>query len=195
MAETYAGVKFRTKFIAKEIPKDKRIEKLKKWCRIFSKKGFSPPYGTGSAGNLSFRIKKNTHSFVITAANTKLDKKTKDEDFVIVKSVNMKKKIVFCIGMKKPSSESILHYLIYKSRKDANSVLHAHCRKISKNAAKLKIIETKKEYPYGTVKLAKSVLEIIENEKFIEMKNHGFVSLGKNIDEAGNLALRLYQKC
>jgi hypothetical protein len=64
-------------------------------------------------------------------------------------------------------------------------------QKMQKNLKSLK----QKKYPYGMVKLAKSVIEIIENEKFIEMKNYGFVSLGKKIDEAGNLALRIYNKC
>lgn len=50
---------------------------------------------------------------------------------------------------------------------------------------------TKTEQPYGTVQLANEVLEVLEDHTYV-IRNHGFVSLGRDIEEAGNQAIRYY---
>jgi len=40
----------------------------------------------------------------------------------------------------------------------------------------------------GTIELAKEVLKVLGNNKLIVLKNHGFVSLGATMKEAGELA-------
>ncbi len=41
------------------------------------------------------------------------------------------------------------------------------------------------------MKLLGEVMKVLHNENFLVMKNHGFLSLGKTLDEAGNSALRI----
>jgi ribulose-5-phosphate 4-epimerase/fuculose-1-phosphate aldolase len=48
---------------------------------------------------------------------------------------------------------------------------------------------TEKEYESGTVELAKEVLKVLGDHKLIVLRNHGFVSLGNTMKEAGELAL------
>jgi ribulose-5-phosphate 4-epimerase/fuculose-1-phosphate aldolase len=39
------------------------------------------------------------------------------------------------------------------------------------------------------------VLEILKNNNFLVIKNHGFIALGRNMKEAGKLTLKIYKKC
>ncbi len=178
--------KFRTEFISDGIPDDPRIEELKNWCLEFEKCGLMPAYDGGSFGNLSFRTKEN--EFIITASGIKHPSSV--ESFVRVSSVDENKMIVLAHGRKQPSSESILHYMIYREKKDINAIFHGHCEDILKAAAELGLPTTSSEEAYGTVELAKSVLDVLNGHKFVIMKGHGFISLGKNMDEAGKLALK-----
>ena len=56
------------------------------------------------------------------------------------------------------------------------------------NAEKLKLPVTEKEYESGAIELAKEVLKVLGDNKVIVLKNHGFVSLGRIMKEAGELA-------
>ena len=48
---------------------------------------------------------------------------------------------------------------------------------------------------YGTIGLVNAVLEILDDANFIEMKNHGFISLAPSMTEAGLLSLEVYGRC
>jgi len=103
--------------------------------------------------------------------------------------------IVYAIGSRKPSSEAMVHYAIYHARPDIQAVFHGHCDKISRDAEKLGIPITSREEPYGTIALVERVLESLDGLDFLEMRNHGFLALGKSLDDAGNLALKFLKKC
>ncbi|TAL48291.1 ASCH domain-containing protein [archaeon] len=188
---TYHGVKFVTKFVGRKVPKDSRIQELKKWCKEFHEHGLAPPYDGGSYGNLSFRV--NGDSFIITGSKIGMKDELDDSCFVLVSSVE--NGIVHANGARGPSSESMLHAAIYQKRKDVNAIFHGHCREIVERAGELGISETSKEEPYGTEELVNSVLELLDdNTNFIVMKNHGFISLGSSMEDAGKLALEILQR-
>ena len=191
---TYQGVKFETEIIEKKVPKDPRIEELKKWGKLFHDEKFAPPIPGGAAGNLSFRTKEGEDRLIITGSGIDLGN-LKDDCFVEVTSCDFKKGKVYARGVKNPSSEGMLHYAIFEKRKDVNAIFHGHCEEIMRNLDKLKVPETKKEEPYGTMELVNSVLEILGKENFVIMKNHGFIALGKSMEEAGELALRMNKTC
>jgi len=98
------------------------------------------------------------------------------------------KKIVHAIGKNKPSSESMLHYAIYAGRKEINAIFHGHSKEILKYGDKLGVV-TEKEMSYGSIELIEEVLKILDKNDFVILKNHGFLSLGKNMEEAGKLVL------
>jgi methylthioribose-1-phosphate isomerase len=190
----YVGVKFKTEMIDETIPENSyQLEKLKYWCKVFHDKNLAPPYEGGSYGNLSYRTGGN--SFIITASSHSLEKSCSNDSFVSVDSVDFQNGIVCAKGSKKPSSEAMVHASIYNERKDIQAIFHGHSSEISLRAKELGIPETKKEEPYGTIELVNAILEILDYNSFIEMKNHGFISLGKTLDEAGNLALEYMRKC
>ena len=188
---SYEGVKFTVEFISSDVPQDLRLDELKKWCKIFHEKNLAPPYPDGSYGNLSFRVEEK--EFIITGSKIGLKDSLTNGCFVKVDFVDFETGKVFIHGIRDPSSEAMLHSAIYNKREDVNAIFHGHSPEILANSSKLKIPETKKEEPYGTIELVDSVLDILDDEKFIIMKNHGFIALGETMEEAGEKTLEIYK--
>lgn len=104
-------------------------------------------------------------------------------------------------GEKVPSSESDMHRIFYKYRKDIKAVIHTH----SKYATALSCTNQKlpavhyllavagievpcAEYAtYGTVKLAKNAYKAMK-EKAVLLSNHGMIAGGESLLEAYNIA-------
>ncbi|NTW33900.1 MAG: class II aldolase/adducin family protein [Bacteroidetes bacterium] len=183
--EQYTGVKFKTILNNEILTFDSRIGELKYWCKIFHEKNLAPPYQGGSYGNLSFRINSNSNEFIITGSSVGLKEELTDDSFVKVTGCDMEKHLVYATGTRNPSSESMLHFAIYKQRPDINAIFHGHCSLLLKNTNFLGITETEKEESYGTIELVNRVLKISEKENFLNIKKHGFISLGNSMKEAG----------
>lgn len=190
--EEYCGVKFKPVFVLKNLPHHPFLEELKKWCAVFHEKGLAPPYTGGSYGNLSFRTQNN--SFIITGTSIGLKDTLDNSCFVEVTYCNIPQKNVYIKGMREPSSESFLHHTIYRDRPDVNAIFHGHHALITQNAGILGIPETKEKTSYGTIELAESVLNILDKHRFIVIKEHGFVSMAGNMQQAGNEALSWLEK-
>jgi ribulose-5-phosphate 4-epimerase/fuculose-1-phosphate aldolase len=185
-------IRFNTVFISDKIPFDSKVKELKKWSEIFQKEGLTPKIQKNYTGNLSFRHKTG---FMITASGLKNKENLTDDCFVYVKNYDKKSNTFYLEGKINPSSESIMHYLIYKIYNEINAVFHGHNDSILNNASKLDLPITEKEYAPGTMNLAKEVVKVIENQKLIILKNHGFVSLGETMKEAGELTLATLNRC
>ena len=190
----YMGVKFRAVAVGRDFPRYAEVDDLKAWCTKFYEHGFTPEYEGGSAGNLSFRVKEGENQFLITGAGITSKSKILDNSLVQVKSCDTEKEIVYYYGTRKPSSESMVHCAIYNHRKDVMAVFHGHSEKILASAVKLGVKQTATEEPEGTNKLVDAVLKVLGNENFIVMKNHGFISMGKTLKEAGDLAVKMQEK-
>lgn len=178
MSEKYVGVKFEIVRLPEEKIEDPRIEELIRAGKELSAKGFCPE----NCGNLSFRradacLPSVGQGFVITRAGSELGKLTA-KDFALVKDVDIAEKKVYVTGKTAPSSESMMHFLIYGSRQDISVILHAHALKLQ-NA-----VTTTEEYPYATVECAKSAAALLRKHDLIILKNHGFVSIGETVEEA-----------
>ncbi len=179
-------IRFNPVFVSDKIFSGTEIEELKEWSEKFQKNGLTPEVEGNYTGNLSFR---SEEGFVITASGLKNKETLTDDCFVYVKDYDKKSNTFYVEGKKKPSSESIMHHLIYKTCEDINAVFHGHNNVIVKNADELKLPVTEKEYQSGTIELAKEVLKVLGDNKVIVLKNHGFVSLGTTMKEAGELAV------
>ena len=190
----YKGTKFKTEFLSGKIPENKKIVKLIYWCKLFHEQKLAPNHKTGSFGNLSFRIEQNRNIFIISSSGSDFGNFLKAENFVQVESCNFFKKTVYCHGIREPSSEAMLHYAIYQNRPDISAIFHGHSEEILNSAENLNIPETSKKEEYGTMELVESVLKIIPDTNFLIMKNHGFLSLGETIEEAGENTLKLLKK-
>jgi ribulose-5-phosphate 4-epimerase/fuculose-1-phosphate aldolase len=179
-------IRFNSVFVSDKISSDTKIEELKEWSERFQRNGLTPEIEGNYTGNLSFRSKEG---FVITASGLKSKENLNNDCFVYVKNYDKQSNTVYIEGSRQPSSEAVMHFLIYKTRKEINVVFHGHNDAIIMNAEKLGFPVTEREYEPGTIELAKEVLKVLGNKNLIVLKNHGFVSLGITMQEAGELAL------
>jgi len=170
MGEIYVGVKFEVVHFPEEKIEDPRLAELVRVGKALADKGFCPQ----NSGNLSLRT---SSGFLITAAGSELGRLTL-ASFVLVKDVELDKKKVVCAGKSQPSSEAMMHKMIYDARPDVHVILHAHALDLQAAVA------TPKEYPYGTLEFAQSAVEGLQTHDLVILKNHGFVSVGETVEAA-----------
>ena len=187
LMEGYVGVKFK----AVELSLDKSLvlknlfSPFKKSARLLKKYGMTPKNG----GNISL---KRGNGMIITTSGANLGSLEEDE-IVFVRRCSVKDRTVEYHGPNLPSSESFMHQLIYQSRGDIGAIVHAH-DPATCNFAVENVQETAKEEPYGTIALAEIACDTFsKNESIIILKNHGYVSIGQNIEEATNLIISTHQ--
>ena len=140
-------VKFNTIFISDELPNDKNIEELKRWCNQLHKNKLTLPREGASTGNLSFRTE---DGFIITSTTLKTKENLGIDSFVYVDNYNIYNNTIYAEGKQEPSCESIMHFLIYNTRGDINAIFHGHDVSIVKNAEKLKLPVRKSPSGQGT---------------------------------------------
>jgi len=145
-----------------------------------------------TGGNLSIYNRKEG---LIAISPSGIDyKEISLKDIVIV---NLKGKVVE--GKHKPSSEIVLHLLLYQKRKDLNSIIHTHpvysttisCLNQEIPAVHYLVAYSGNKVPcakyatFGTKKLAKNVYKAIGDKyNACLMANHGLITGGYNIKEA-----------
>ncbi|MBE6485518.1 MAG: class II aldolase/adducin family protein [Methanosphaera stadtmanae] len=147
----------------------------------------------GKAGNISI-LDESKNFMYITASGTDF-KTLKYEDIL---KVNINDLSYVSSSDKIPSMETNLHIYVYQKRPDVNSVVHVHSPYATAFAfsdKKLRQLEGFGEitgeyiaevdyYPPGSKKLAKYASDALKNEDKVLLKDHGLITIGKNIDEA-----------
>lgn len=150
----------------------------------------------GTGGNLSLCSREKNLMAVTPSGIGYLE--ITPEDIVIL-DINTGKIIE---GSRIPSSESDMHRIFYKYRKDINAIVHTHSKYstgLSCTGNKLPAIHyllavaglnvpCAKYATYGTVKLAKNAYEAMKDTKAVLLSNHGLLTGGKNLSEAYNIA-------
>lgn len=183
MVET-TGLRFKTVFLSKTPPDDERINRLIYWAKRFDQLGLAPK----SAGNLSFRTGKG---FVITATGVALRAAEKGNLVEVLKvEIEPAQIVLYVKGTANPSKESVLHSGIYDSRPRINAVFHIHDESVIGLTDELKLPCTQGEQPRGSYELAKEVdrvLGLTEDARYLVVRNHGIVSMGETLEEAGRL--------
>ena len=139
-------IRFNIIFVSDEIPSDARIEELKEWGERFQKNGLTPEIEGNYTGNLSFR---SEEGFIITASGLKSKEDLSNDCFVYVKSYDEQSNTVYVEGKRQPSSEAVMHFLIYKAREEINAIFHGHNEAIIANAEKFKLPVTEEEHEPG----------------------------------------------
>ncbi len=195
MSRSFHATKFKTFFADRAVPDDRRIGELKSWCDRFYRFNLAPRHKYGACGNLSFRLAEGELPFIITASGSVFQEPMADDNFVTVRSCDLDEGIVYAEGAREPSSESMFHFAVYRMRKDVNAVFHGHSREILAGARRLGLTETREEEPYGTVALVHRILEVLDDRCFLIIRNHGFIALGRTMQEAGELALEIHRQC
>jgi L-fuculose-phosphate aldolase len=177
MGEVFVGTKFRTEFLSREAPFDPRLEELSGWCRTLARWGVVGH----TVGNLSLRT---ANGYLISRTASDLAIITPAE-FVEVLRADVARRELTVIGAYEPSSEAMMHASVYGARPEIMAVFHGHSEKLLAAAGRLRVPVTEQEQPYGTPELSAEILQILRHHNFFVMRNHGFVSAGRTMNEAG----------
>ncbi len=162
------------------------------------------------SGNISIRTEQNgKKGFFITPSGIKYDQ-LEEESIVFLEldeTLNNDKIIKDSLN---PSSEWRFHQDIYINKSDALAIVHAHSPHATAVSAHRKNIPAFHymvalaggddikcaEYAtFGTKELSENMLIALEKRKACLMSNHGQVALGKNLEEAFELAQEVENIC
>jgi hypothetical protein len=171
MGEEYSGIKFTCKISGKiSVPDSQTKEYLSLDSSL--KKFLSP---LKNEGNMSMRIKQG---FIIKGAGEKMTELNERSLSHIIK-VDESSFTLTAEG-KTPSSESFLHYLIYKSQPKINLILHFHDDALLEALQKRDFCRIS-PLPYGSMELARAASKPKEN--IILLENHGFILKAGSAEE------------
>lgn len=149
------------------------------------------------SGNFS-ALDPKTHNIVVTPTGVDRDV-LKPEDLVVM---DLNGSVIESLSGFKPTSESLMHIMIYKTRQDARAVAHTHSMYGTTFALLNKSIPaivyevanfglTKARIPVasygrpGTMDLANSVIEVCQEAECFLLEKHGTVAFdARNIEEA-----------
>ena len=146
---------------------------------------------TGTGGNISIFDKKKKY-FAISPSGIDYFE-TEPEDVVIM---DLDGKVVD--GIRKPSSEWMMHMIFYKKRDDVEAVVHTHSRFASTISCMRweipalhyyvafagKTIPCAEYASYGTQELADNAFEGMGEGKAALLANHGLITIGRSVKEA-----------
>jgi len=171
---------------------------LKKQIIKFSKKLNTTNLSALRSGNISARFKeKGKDGFLITPSGARYaTMKPNDLVFVTLDGRFDKKK-------GKPSSEWRFHQDIYRSKKEAKAIVHAHSTCATALSTHRKSIpafhymvalaggndiKCANYATFGTRNLSNNILKVLKNRSACLLANHGQISTASNLDSAFELA-------
>lgn len=188
LMDGYIGIKFKAIQCTHEIPQDiaNLYLSFKKVCERL--KAYDMTHA--NAGNISVRCR---NGFIISSSGSNLGGFEQNE-LVFVERCDVKTEEVFYCGTEKPSSEAIMHCLIYNQRPEALAIIHAHDEFATRpELFGGDIEESEREEPYGTIELAQMAIATFEKaERIIVLKNHGYVAIGPDLDKTCNLIIETH---
>lgn len=170
-------------------------EALLQYSLILNRKGLNH----GATGNLSCR---NNDTFIITPSGINLENLNTEA----MVEVGINGKVINSKKNHKPSSEWLFHRDIYASREDINAIVHTH----SVFSSTLSVLgESIPPFHYmiavaggdsircsdyalfGTQALSNNIIVAIKQRKACLISNHGMIAIGKDLNEATNIAIEV----
>jgi ribulose-5-phosphate 4-epimerase/fuculose-1-phosphate aldolase len=179
----YTGVKFTCHQLSPSFSSKDNLVQLNRSAWLFSQLGLAPLHDDGAYGNFSCRGENDPEFFISKSGMIPVEEFT-PEQFCHITACDEEKMSLDYHGLAVPSSEAFMHHLIYQNRSDIGSILHGHCAIMTTLAEEIGLPVTPQFFEYGTEALARAGLELAESEDFFILKDHGFVSLGEDINIA-----------
>ena len=186
----YVGVKFKAIQVSAAALSD-----TVDFLHVFKKNGDRlNAYGMTPANGGNISVRKG-NGFFITASGCNLGS-IESNELISVERCDLEEEKVYYRGPRKPSSESIMHWLIYQNRLDAGAIIHAHDEPATRSELITgKVEESEREEPYGTVELAHMAIRTFERtQRIIVLKNHGYVAVGPDLDRVCDLIVETHLK-
>ena len=162
------------------------------------------------SGNISVKgIEDDIEGFFITPSGKKYEN-LKPENIVFL-SLNEEKDFLSWFNSgKNPSSEWRFHQDIYKNKREARAIVHAHSTHATAVSAHGKSIppfhymialvggediKCSEYATFGTHELSMNIVKALKNRKACLMSNHGQVAFGENLSKAFELAQEVENIC
>lgn len=189
LLEGYVGIKYRALCTEDEQPPECReLYPLFRSCgERLARHDMAPANG----GNMSQRV---GEGMVITTSGCNLSQIAPEEVSLVRDSSLERQEVTYC-GVEEPSSEAMMHWLIYRDFPGAGAVLHAHDEAATSTAAAGQLRETPREEPYGTVALARLAVDAFHRgDELIVLKNHGYVAMADDLEAATEVVVRMHLK-
>ncbi|MBN1182507.1 MAG: class II aldolase/adducin family protein [Bacteroidales bacterium] len=149
-------------------------------------------------GNISARLM--NEQFIITGSATGNKPDLMKNDYALVTQYQLDKNQVESSGHTKASSEAMSHAAIYECSPDIQAVIHIHHLALWEELMHT-IPTTNENVPFGTPEMAWEIMRLykasnLPEKKIIAMGGHkeGIIAFGKDLNEAGNIILRYYNK-
>ena len=79
-----------------------------------------------------------------------------------------------------PSSESPMHAFIYQNDPEINYIVHTHPTNISQLSKESSYPVTSMVYAYGTFDAGRAVVELLEGQDLVVLRDHGIVLVENN---------------
>ena len=179
---------------------DNLFQEINKWRSHMYSLNLIGAYENGVGfGNISVRIY-GTRNFYISGTATGNFETSNPEHYVLVTSYSFDHNSLICQGPIQASSESLSHAAIYEADEQIMAVIHVHHMEMWENGLN-KFPSTNPEYSFGTPEIALNIAGLLQNKTtrkngIIIMGGHteGILFFGKNLDEAGNNALKHFKK-
>ncbi len=178
---------FEAVLIHREVPEDPRIPLLIWWAARFAELGFMPSYGPGDHGNLSCR----TPSGLLITARATSKARLHADHIVEALGVEQDDSIqlrIRCRGLFLPSTDTLLHWQIYQAHPGIQAILHGHDENALAKARELNLPMTTRSAMKPSRDLLEEVCRLAQSHAYVLLRDHGFLALGRSIDEAGELA-------
>ena len=159
------------------------------------------------SGNISLRSKEDDKDGYLITPSGKKYETLKPEDIVFM---GLNEEVKKNESANKPSSEWRFHRDIYKNKKDAQAIVHAHSAHATAVSSHGKSvppfhymialaggedIKCAEYATFGTEELSENIIKALKNRSACLMSNHGQVAFGKNLDQAFELAQEIENIC
>ena len=159
------------------------------------------------SGNISVRVKEDDKDGYLITPSGKKYETLKPEDIVFM---GLNDEEVKNDSVNKPSSEWRFHRDIYRDKKEAHAIVHAHSPHATAVSSHGKPIPSFhymialaggedircSEYAtFGTHELSMNIVRALKDRKACLMSNHGQVAFGENLSKAFELAQEVENIC
>lgn len=173
-----------------------RLKKINAWRQKLYSFGLIGADSTGVGyGNISMRLE-TTQQFIITGSGTGVLPFLDEKHYTTVVAFDVEKNSLICEGPIVASSESLTHGSLYCIDQTIRAVIHVHHHHAWK-ALMHRVPTTTPSVAYGTPAMAHEMSRLCKesdllHKKILVMGGHegGLISLGKDLDEAGNILLK-----
>ena len=181
---------------AQEAPQDPRIDALIRWAARLAALGLTPSYGPGDHGNLSCRT---TRGCLISARQTakagmlatQFVEVYNPESLLAADAVQTGVRLS-CRGLLLPSTDALMHLEIYRRRPEIQAILHGHDTAALARAETLGLPMTQQSA--ATRSPVDEICALARDHDYLLLREHGFLSLGRSIDEAGERFESIYRQ-